>query len=47
MLLHHSHTADNVESPRMDISMGGIVTLMPNSFMAMTDDESSNVVILW
>ena len=47
MLLDHSLTADNVESIRTDISMGEIVTLMPNSFMVMTDDESSDVVILW
>ena len=47
MLLDYSLTADNVESLRTDISMGEIATLMPNSFMAITDNESSDVVILW
>ena len=47
MLLDHSLTTDNVESLRMDVSMGEIVTLMLNSFMAMMDNESSDVVILW
>ena len=46
MLLNHSLTADK-ESLRKDISMGEIATLMPNSFMAMMDDDSSDVVIFW